>query len=279
LYPTTAEGLELQETVTLCGDIAIPDPVRVSTVGVLAALLVIEMLPDVVPLVRGVKVRVNDALWPAVIVVGKDKPPRLNSGLVEVAEEIFTLDPVAVRVALSLSLVPTVTLPKLMLVAPGFNRPEEMPVPDRAIFRAGFKAFDTTTILPLVRLPTFGVKRTLKVTLCPLFRLRGKLKPLKLNPAPVTVAFEIVAVELPELVKVSWRVWLLPTWILPKLTLDGLAARRLELVLWKEEELATRPADIRKSGIVNTAISSREIPWGHDIVPVLNGLRLDRRSR
>jgi hypothetical protein len=203
LYPATVEGLELQERLTLCGDATVPDPVSFSIVGVLTALLLREMLPDAVPPAWGVKVRVNDVLWPTAIVVGTDIPPRWNSGLVEVAEEIFTLDPVAVSVAVRVLLVPTVTLPKLMLVALGFKRPEEMPVPDRAIFRAGLTAFDTTAIPPLVLPPTFGVKRTVKVKLCPLFRLRGVLKPLKLNPAPVTVAFEIVTVELPELVNVS----------------------------------------------------------------------------
>lgn len=188
-----------------------PDPVRVSTVGVLAALLVREMLPDAVPLLCGAKVKVNDALWPAAIVAGRDNPPRLNSGLVEVAEETVTLDPVAVRVAVSILLVPRVTLPKFKVVTLVIKWPAEMPVPDRAILRAGVEAFETTAIPALVLPPTFGVKRTLKVTLCPLFRLKGRLKPLKLNPAPVTVACEIVTVDLPELVNVSYRVWLLPT--------------------------------------------------------------------
>lgn len=188
-----------------------PDPVRVSTVGVLAALLVREMLPDAVPLVCGAKVKVNDALWLAAIVAGRDNPPRLNSGLVEVAEETVTLDPVAVRVAVSVLLVPRVTLPKSKAVALEVNWPPEMPLPDRVIIKAGFEAFEAIAIPPLVLPTTFGVKRTLKVTLCPLFRLKGRLKPLKLNPSPVTVACEIVTVDLPELVNVSYRVWLLPT--------------------------------------------------------------------
>jgi hypothetical protein len=54
----------------------------------------------------------------------------------------------------------------------------------------------------------------------------------------------------------------LPTWILPKLTLSGLAARRLPLV---EAEVATLPANIRKSEIANTTIGSREIRRGNDM--------------
>jgi hypothetical protein len=151
-----------------------------------------------------VKVRVNDALWPTVIVFGKDNPPRRNSGLVEVADETVTFEVVAVRVAVRVLLVPTVTLPKAKAVALEVNRPPEMPVPDRAMVRAGlFEAFETIAIPPLVLPTTFGVKRTLKVTLCPLFRLKGRLKPLKLKPAPVTVACETVTVEFPEFVNDS----------------------------------------------------------------------------
>jgi hypothetical protein len=62
LYPTIAEGLAVQLRLTLCGGAAVPDPVRVSTVGELAALLRKEMIPEAVPLVCGVKVRVNEAL-------------------------------------------------------------------------------------------------------------------------------------------------------------------------------------------------------------------------
>ena len=56
---------------TLWDVAAVPDPVRVSIVGVLAASLMKEMFPDARPLVRGVKVSVNDVLWPGAIVVGK----------------------------------------------------------------------------------------------------------------------------------------------------------------------------------------------------------------
>jgi len=62
LYPTTSEGLEVQLRLTLCGGAAVPDPVRASTVGELAALLRKEMIPEALPLACGVKVRVNEAL-------------------------------------------------------------------------------------------------------------------------------------------------------------------------------------------------------------------------
>ena len=75
----------------------------------------------------------KDTLWPATIVVGKGKPPKLNSGLVIVAEETFTADPVAVRVAVMVLLVRTVTLPKFKAGTLEVNPPAETPVPARAI--------------------------------------------------------------------------------------------------------------------------------------------------
>jgi hypothetical protein len=134
LYPT-AEGVEFQLRLTLWDVAAVPDPVRVSIVGVLAASLMKEMFPDATPLVRGVKVSVNDVLWPGAIVAGKDIPPRQNSELVEVADEIVTLDVVAVSVAVRVLLVPTVTASKFRASGPEVNWPAEMPVPERGMAR------------------------------------------------------------------------------------------------------------------------------------------------
>ncbi len=174
-------------------------------------MLAREMLPDAVPLALGVKVTVNDTVWPAEMVLGRDNPPRLNSALVVVADKMVTLDPVAVRVFVRVLLRPTVTLPKFKVVALEVSWPAEMPVPDKAIVRGEFEAFENTEIPPLETLLAFGLKSTVNVTLCPLLRLIGKFKPLTPNPAPVAVACEIVTVELPELVKVSYCAFVLPT--------------------------------------------------------------------
>jgi hypothetical protein len=250
--------------------VAVPDPVRVSIVGVLAALLTREMIPDAVPLARGVKVKVSDTLCPAAMVLGKDIPPRMNSELLEVAEDRIALEPVAVRVAVRVLLAPTATLPKFKAVALEVIRPAGIPFPDRAIDKSGVEAFETIAIRPLAFPPTLGAKRRLKVTLCPLFRFRGNLRPLKLNPTPVTVACEIVTVELPELVNVSYWARLLPTWILPKPTLIGLAVRRFPLV---EDEDAALVANITKNEIINTTIGRREKRWGQNMARILNRLR------
>jgi hypothetical protein len=65
-------------------------------------------LPLAAPLVVGDKSTVNEVLWPAVSVNGKDKPLKLNPVPLAVAAEIVRLDPpVLVSVSGKLVLPPT----------------------------------------------------------------------------------------------------------------------------------------------------------------------------
>ncbi len=106
----------------------------------------------------------------------------------EVAEEIVTLDPLALSVAIKLLLVPTTTLPKFGVVGLTANWPVPVPVPDKAIVRVEFEAFEITERFPLALPLDFGAKVTLNVMLCPPDRLKGRFRPLKLKAAPVAVA-------------------------------------------------------------------------------------------
>ena len=208
LYPTTAEVLAFQPRLTVCDSGVVPDPVKLSITGVSAAVLAKEMFPDAAPLLWGVKTREAATFWPGASVWGRDNPVRLNSALLEVADKTVTLDPAAVSVTVALLLVPTVTLPKFKALALEESDPAETPVPARAIFRYERKSFETIVIPPLTLPPAVGVKPTLKVMLWPLFRLNGRPRPFKANPAPVKVACEMVTAELPEFVNVSYCVWL-----------------------------------------------------------------------
>jgi hypothetical protein len=256
LYPATDEVLALHDRDTVCWEALVPDPVKVSTAGVLAALLASETLPDAVPLALGAKVRVTEMLCPAEMVFGRDSPARVNSEFVVLADEMVTLDPVAERVAVSALLLPTVTLPKFKVLALEVSCPAETPVPDSAIVREEFEAFELTVIPPLELPPAFGVKATVNVTFCPLFNVIGRLSPLRLNPVPLTFACEIVNAELPALVKVSYFVCLLPTWTLPKLTLDGLEA------IVREADIAGLTAERRHTAMESTKNGRRETTWG-----------------
>ncbi len=48
-----------------------------------------------------------------------------------------------------------------------------------------------------------GAKATLKLLDWPTARVSGKVSPLRLNPAPLTVADEMVRLAVPELVRVT----------------------------------------------------------------------------
>ena len=74
---------------------------------------------------------------------------------------------------------------------------------------------------PVTAPPAVGANCTLKVALCPAVSVKGKVSPLRLTPVPVAVAAEIVRLELPELVRVSFRVFVLPRTTFPKAKLVG----------------------------------------------------------
>jgi hypothetical protein len=64
----------------------------------------------------------------------------------------------------------------------------------------------------------------LNVTLCAAASVSGRVIPLKLNPPPLGVIWEIVTADPPEFVSFSATVELLPVVTFPKLRLVGLAA-------------------------------------------------------
>lgn len=192
-----------------------------SMAGELEALLRNEALAVAVPLARGLKVTVSEALWPAASVKGNDSPETANSGVVTVAEETVTLEPVALSDAVRLALCPTTTLPKFKLEGETVNWPAAVPVPANEIASVEFEALDTTEMLPLALPAEMGANTAPKVKLCPGIRVRGRVSPLMLNPEPLALACVIVTLDPPELVKVSVRLVLLPTCTLPKLRLEG----------------------------------------------------------
>jgi len=201
----------------------VPLPVRASRAGELEALLLKDVLAVAVPLACGLKVTVNEALWPAAMVEGKERPLRANSEVLVVAEETVTLEPVALSVAVKLLLWPTTTLPKSKIagLTPNWPAPATVPVPARETVR--LEASEITEMLPLALPGEVGEKTVPKVKLCPGIKVRGRFKPVMLNPEPVMLAWEMVTLEPPELVRVSDRVELRPTCRLPKLMLEGLA--------------------------------------------------------
>jgi hypothetical protein len=216
------EVLAFQDRLTLCDGAGVPVPLSVSTVVEGCALLVNVSVPLAAPVVRGLKVTVNEVLWPAGIVTGKERPPMLNTELLELAAVIVTFAPLAVKLPEALPLVPTTTLPRFKVVGLTVSCPTAaLPVPESGIVRLGLEAFEVTVTLPLALPAEAGVNMTVKLALWPDVRVTGVEMPLKLNPVPLIATCEIVTLAPPVLVTVSNRDWLLPTVTLPKLRLVG----------------------------------------------------------
>ena len=179
-------------------------------------------LPLAAPLVVGEKSTVNDVLWPAVSVTGKDSPLKLNPVPLAVAAEIVRLDPpVLVSVSDKLVLLPIWTLPNARLVGLAAKAPGVTPVPDSGMLKLGFGPLEVMLTLPLAAPLVVGEKSTLYVALWPAVSVTGKDRPLKLNPVPLAVAAEIVRLVPLELVRVPPRDFGVPIWTLPKLKVVG----------------------------------------------------------
>jgi hypothetical protein len=98
----------------------------------------------------GLKVTVNEALWPAGMVTGSERPPTLNTELFEFAAVTVTFAPLAVRLPDAVPLVPTTTMPRPSVVGVTANCPvAPVPVPDSAIVSVGLEAVEVIVTLPL----------------------------------------------------------------------------------------------------------------------------------
>jgi hypothetical protein len=97
------------------------------------------------------------------------------------------------------------------------------PVPDKAIEAGEFEALLATETLPVTLPVAAGAKVTLRVTTCPGVMICPLDNPIHVKPGPEIVTFEIVMLELPELVNVTGRRLLLTVLTLPKLKADALA--------------------------------------------------------
>ncbi len=100
------------------------------------------------------------------------------------------------------------------------------PVPDIEITIGEFVALLATVMLPAAFPAADGSNVALKVAVCPADRINPWTAPLALNPAPATTTFEIVTLEVPALVSVTFCVFMLDTLTLPKARLAEPLFRR-----------------------------------------------------
>jgi hypothetical protein len=222
LYPATVDVLAVQDRFTAW----IPVPDSASLAGEFVALLVKESLPLTLPAPLGAKVTLKPAFCPADKVRGREGPLTLKPFPFTVSWEMVTLPvPVLVRITGSVLLLPSTTLPKLVLAGLAVIS-SVIPVPERPTVAGELLALLATEILPVTPPAVVGAKVALKVTLWPEVSVMGSEKALMLKPTPLTVTCETVTLPVPVLVRVT--VWqpLLPTVTFPKLRLAGDAPRR-----------------------------------------------------
>ena len=131
-----------------------------------------------------------------------------------------------------------------MLLGLKVSEPADTAVPVTAIARFGFVAVETIHKPPLSVPVAVGAKVRSKLALCPAARPRGNASPLIVNPAPVKLAWEMVALELPEFVRVTVCFCELPTVTLPNDTLAGTAASWPAAVPSPETDNATLVAEV-----------------------------------
>ena len=127
-----------------------------------------------------------------------------------------------------LALVPTPTVPKLILVGDAESCPVvvvEDPVPLSGTVNVGLVGSLLTILILPVALPTVvGEKVTTAWADCPALIVVGVVIPLIVNAAPVTVIMDTVRSAVPLFVSVRFDVAFKPSDRVPKLILVGLTA-------------------------------------------------------
>lgn len=187
----------------------------------MVALLVTVSVPVALPDVAGVNVVLQEAVCPAAKVTGRLRPLMLKPAPLVVAAVSVTLAvPVFVIVTFCVAVLPRLTFPKLMLVGDA-DTCSVTPAPLKATVAGEFAALLVTLIAPVELPVAVGAKVAEKALDCPAVRVRGKARPLRLNPVPLAAAAETVTLAVPVFVKVTLCVAVLPTFTFPKLMLAG----------------------------------------------------------
>ena len=126
-----------------------------------------------------------------------------------------------------LALVPTPTVPKLILAGDAVSCPVavEVPVPVSATVTVGlFGSLLTILILPVALPVVVGAKVTTAWADCPALIVAGVVMPLIENSEPVSVTMDTVRSAVPLFVSVRFDVAFKPSDRVPKLILVGLTA-------------------------------------------------------
>lgn len=127
------------------------------------------------------------------------------------------------------------------------------PVPESEILVGELLALLVTEMLP-VRVPApVGAKLVLMLVLIPGFRVNGNEDPVNVNPAPVTVAREIVTLLVPLFLIITVFVLRLPTVTSPKLSEPGLKLSDVTAAaFWATQETMMKIKAIKENWVRRT---------------------------
>jgi hypothetical protein len=120
---------------------------------------------------------------------------------------------------------PAATSPNVTLVGLELSIGVELvPKPPSEIIKDGFDALLVIWTLPEALPAIVGANTTVKEMFPPAFTVAGTFKPLRLNPAPEAVAWEMITLALPAFDRVTVCEVLPFTATLPNAIVPGLAA-------------------------------------------------------
>jgi hypothetical protein len=191
------------------------------------ALLTIVSAPVLEAALLGSKVtaRVND--WPGSSVALELEPLSANPVPLTEIFEIFAFEfPVFLIVVCNVSVVPTVTLPKLSDAGLEVSvTTEACAVAFQEICAGEPVALVEILIAPLAAPAEDGFNEAVRFALCPAAIFKGVVTPETLIPGPVALTLEIVNSDWPELLKRIVCVVVLPVATVPKLTEAGVTER------------------------------------------------------
>jgi len=128
--------------------------------------------------------------------------------------------PVLVRVTDCVPVVFTVTLPNATVDGEA-DSCRVTPVPDRDTVAGELVPLLVIEMLPVALPVVVGAKVALKLALCPPDKVSGSVSPVVPNPVPVTVAWVMVTLPVPVLLRVTGCVPVVFTVTLPNATVDG----------------------------------------------------------
>ena len=217
LWPTcTLPKLRLDAAAL--SDPGVVPPVPVSGIVRLGTLPLLRMvmLPLATPLAGGVKVTPKVTVRPHSRVRGRFNPLMLNPAPVTITWLMMSGPPtllivtywVVVPEAIDL---PEATVPKSILGGFTVTEPGVAPLPWTLRLRSRLEASLMNPNVPSTCPSACGLKLTLKGTLCPEDKVRGKLKPLMSKPEPAGLRAETVIGVEPSFVRVAGVVVVWPT--------------------------------------------------------------------